>query len=286
MAQKTYKDKIMELYGGQQGQQTGGAQQPAPTAQQQSNAMLELILNRQPFSYDAKTDPAAQAARKEANRNARMVTQNTMGQYAGMTGGMPSTAAVSAAAQAGNQAMSLGADKVAELQRMAYNNYQTEGQNMNTMLALLQQQAGDEYNRAWNEDQRDYDRAQDEYQNKLALAQLKASYGDYSGLKELGIDVSNYGSGGSGVRYYKQSDETPKVDDSPTGLTDADYNDLLLAQGTSSYESVWARLAAQHGEAALIAAGFKKPQKAPSTNTGAPVRETIGQPGKPAIMPN
>ena len=64
MAQnKSYKE-LMELQG-----QSGGTQQGAGT--QSSNQMLDLILNRKPFQYNAQTDPAAQAARKTAARNAQ-----------------------------------------------------------------------------------------------------------------------------------------------------------------------------------------------------------------------
>ena len=262
---KSYKE-LMALQG-QAGAQTGA----------QSNQMLDLILNRQPFQYDQKTDPAAQAARKTAALNARAVTQNTLGQHAAMTGGMPSTAAVSAAAQAGNAALQQGADRVAELQELAYRNYQTEGQNMYNAYAAMQQAEGDAWNRNMQEQQWAYQKEQDakaqedaEYQKKLALAQLAASYGDDRLLKELGIDTSNYSAGGSGGGGYyttrnpvnPQNEDKEPVGGIPAGVK----NDLKYQYGSNLPEDVYEQVKAQYGEDALIAAGFTKKveQKKPS----------------------
>ena len=262
---KSYKE-LMELQG-QSGAGTGGAAT--------SNQMLELILGRKPHSYDPKTDPAAQAARKTAAMNAKTVSRDVLGQHAGMTGGVPSTAAVSAAAQAGNQELAKGADRVAELERLSFQNYQTEGQNMMNAYAMMQQQEGDAWNRQMQEQQWQYQKEQDqkaaadaEYQKKLAMAQLAAQYGDYGPLKELGINVNNYTAGGGGGGKYHYTDRTP-----------APKNELKFQYGTQLPADVWAELAAQYGEAALIAAGFSKKAASPghSGNTGGAAQK--GKPG-------
>lgn len=281
MAQNRSYKELMEL----QGQSNpGGGSGGAAT----SNQMLELILSRKPHSYDPKTDPAAQAARKTAAMNARTATQNTLGQYAGMTGGVPSTAAVSAAAQAGNQELAKGADRVAELERLSFQNYQQEGQNMMNAYAMMQQQEGDAFNRQMQEKQWAYQQEQDqkaaadaEYQKKLAMAQLKASYGDLSGLKELGIDTSKYtAGGGSGGGYsggYRSGSSggsgsgTGSGGEGAGGLSAAAKNELtMLAYDNGGYipADVWASYAAQYGEAALIAAGFKKKQTQSNPGSG------------------
>lgn len=270
---KSYRE-LMEL----QGAGTGKAAT--------SNQMLELILNRKPAQYNAATDPAAQAARKAAARNARAVTQDTMGQYAGMTGGVPSTAAVSAAAQAGNQAMAAGADKVAELEQMYLDRYHQETQGMYNAYGALQQAEGDAFNRQMQEQQWAFQKEQAakadeeaEYNKKLAMAQLKASYGDLSGLKALGVDTSKYaaggggGSSGGGYQYSNQNPNPPKKqDDTPKGLSDAVRNDLKYQYGSAIPADVWAQLAAQYGEDALIAAGFtrKAAQQKPPSGGGKP----------------
>lgn len=280
MAQnKSYKE-LMELQG-----QSGGTQQGAGAGT--SNQMLDLILNRKPFQYNAQADPAAQAARKTAARNAQAVTRDTLGQHAAMTGGVPSTAAVSAAAQAGNNAMQQGADRVAELEQLAFQNYQTEGQNMYNAYAAMQGAEGDAWNRQMQEQQWQYQKEQDaqaradaEYQKKLALAQLAAAYGDYSGLKALGIKPNNYsaggGSGGGGGSYRGSGGGSGGGSGSggTGGGGDDNGNNAALAALLTAYPgkvltaSEWAAAAAQYGEQFLIDNGFSK--KKPSGGGGGP----------------
>lgn len=277
MAQnKSYKE-LMALQG-QAGAQTGA---------QTSNQMLDLILGRQPFQYDQKNDPAAQAARKAAALNARAVTQNTLGQHAAMTGGMPSTAAVSAAAQAGNAALQEGTDRVAELQELAYQRYRNEGQDMYNAYAAMQGAEGDAWNRNMQEQQWAYQKEQDakaqaeaDYQKELALAQLKAAYGDLSGLKALGVDTSNYGSGGGysggGGGYRGSGGGSGGGSGSGGGGGDDNGNNAALAALLTAYPgktltaSEWAAAAAQYGEQFLIDNGFSKKKASPghSGNTG------------------
>lgn len=276
MAQnKSYKE-LLEL----QGAGTGKAAT--------SNQMLELIMNRKPAQYNAATDPAAQAARKAAARNARAVTQDTMGQYAGMTGGVPSTAAVSAAAQAGNQAMAAGADKVAELEQMYLDRYNQETQGMYNAYGALQQAEGDAFNRQMQQEQWQYQKDQDQYEKDLAMAQLKASYGDLSGLKALGVDTSKYaaGGGGGGGPYYTPGN--PKDKEPTGGLPNAAKNELTILaydNGGSIPADVWASYAAKYGEAALIAAGFKKKAQQSNPTPGSGSNSSGGgqKPGLPGL---
>lgn len=295
MAQNKIYKELMEL----QGQSGGTGQGSAQT----SNQMLELILERQPFQYNAQTDPAAQAARKTAARNAQAATRNTLGQYAGMTGGVPSTAAVSAAAQAGTAALQEGTDRVAELEQLAYQNYRNEGQDMYNAYAALQQQEGDAFNRqmqeqqwAYQKEQDAYQREQDEYNKKVAEAQLRAMYGDTSGLKALGIDLSNYNaagggySGGGGGGGYQSSTRNPGSNDKQPagGLDAAAKNELTILaydNGGSIPADVWASYAAKYGEAALIAAGFKKKAQQSNPSTGGGSNSSGGgqKPGLPGL---
>ena len=277
MAQnKSYKE-LMELYGTGSGA-AGSAGSGGGTAAGSStggggtatsNQMLELILNRAPAQYNPATDPAAQAARKQAARNAYAATRDTLGQYAGMTGGMPSTAAVSAAAQAGNQALAAGADKVAELEQLYLNNYDQETQNMYSAYGALQQSESDAWSRQMQEQQWQYQKEQDaqsradvEYERKLALAQLAAAYGDYSGLKELGIDTSAAAAGGGGGGYHYSGSGGSGGGNGGGGLDAATKNELKFQYGSQLPADVWDQLAAQYGEAALSAAGFTKKKAA------------------------
>lgn len=223
MAQnKSYKE-LMELAGAKTG-----------TNAQKANAMLELIEGRKPFAYDPVMDPAAQAVRKETARNIDRTTRDTMGSYAAMTGGLPSSAAVAAAAQAGNYAGAQGVDRVAELEQLARANYQQETADMQNMWSLFQNQADAERNQ------------------ELEMAKLAAAYGDYSGLKGLGIDTSKMGA----VSGYRSSGE----DAAPTGLSAAVVNDLLLQYGAMLPAAVYDQYAAQYGADALASAGFQRQQ--------------------------
>lgn len=277
MAQNKSWKELMELQG-----QSGG------TSQQKANAMLDLIEGRQPFSYDPSTDPAAQAVRQETARNIARTTKDTLGGYAAMTGGMPSSAAVSAAAQAGNQAAVTGADRIAELEQLARQNYMNEGTQMQNYWSMLQGQADSEYNRQMQEQQIAYQKEQAEYERKYQLALLQAQYGDYSGLKALGVDTSKYtASGGysSGGNGGGSSGNGGGNDTQPTGLDQGTINELKYQHGSTLPADVYAQLEAQYGAAALAAAGFRK-KKAPASGNGTPNRETIGQPAKPVMMPN
>lgn len=290
MAQNKSWKELMELQGA-----SGGS------SQQKANAMLELIEGRQPFSYDPNTDPTARAVRQETARNIQRSTQDTLGAHAGMTGGVPSSAAVSAAAQAGNQAAVTGADRIAELEQLARQNYMNEGTQMKNYWGMLQGQADSEYNRQMQEQQiayqkeqdeynKKYQMAQDEYNKKYQIALLQAKYGDYSGLKALGVDTSKMETAGGGGGYrgsgggYRGSGggsggsggsggNGGGGDDS--GLDpDEGYNAVLTAYpGMKIPEREWATLAAKYGEATLLNWGFSKKKATSSYERGEPVRD-------------
>lgn len=89
----------------------------------QQKAAFDAVTNREAFSYDPTQDVAWQNARKQYLREADRATQDTMGQAAGLTGGMPSTAAMTAASQAGDYYRGQLNDRMAEYQNMAYDRY-------------------------------------------------------------------------------------------------------------------------------------------------------------------
>lgn len=233
---KSYKE-LMELMG----------KTPADNAGK-ANAMLELIEGREPFSYDPSMDPAAQAVRQETARNIARTTRDTMGSYAAMTGGVPSSAAVAAAAQAGNYAGSQGTDRIMELEQLARQNYNQETNDMRNMWSIFQNQADAER------------------QQELEMAKLAAAYGDYSGLKGLGIDTSKVGN-----NYIRNpgNPADPVIEEEESGepkLDPATHNDLLsrYPDGVLPPE-----VFDQYDAAALTAAGFTRGQnQQPSGGTG------------------
>lgn len=104
------------------------------------SATLEKIGNvgSEPFTYDPETDPSMQAYRKAYLREADRNTRDVMGAYAGMTQGVPSSAAITAASQAGDYYRSQLTDKVPELEAQAYSRY-LNGQQQELSRLQLQQ---------------------------------------------------------------------------------------------------------------------------------------------------
>lgn len=86
-------------------------------------AAYDAIKNRQDFSYDPAQDTAWQSAKKMYAREADRATQDTMGQAAALTGGMPSTAAVTAASQAGDYYKAQMNDALGDYRQQAYQRY-------------------------------------------------------------------------------------------------------------------------------------------------------------------
>ncbi len=106
----------------------------------QISAALDAMLNRQPFSYDAANDPLYQQYRKQYTREADRSAEDVLGKAAVMTGGMPSTEAVTASQQASDYQMSQMTDKIPELQQLAYSMYQDklngDRADLNTLIGL------------------------------------------------------------------------------------------------------------------------------------------------------
>ena len=112
--------------------------------------LLGSILNREDFSYDPDTDPLYASYQKQYTREGQRANADAMGQAAAMTGGMPSTAAVAAGQQAGNYYAAKMADKIPELQQLAYSMYRDEGDNMRLNMEMLTALEQGDYNKYLN----------------------------------------------------------------------------------------------------------------------------------------
>ena len=208
--------------------------------------LLGQVLNRPEFSYSPDTDPLYSAYTKQYTREGKRATEDALGAAAAATGGLPSTAAVSAAAQAGNYYAAQMTDKIPELYQLAYNKYVTDHSMKLSDLGAVQSAEQADYSKFLDQmnqyntdrnflynqylaqlDQYNADRnfgygqhldevnnqtlirqenaalSDAEWQRKYELAQLAAGYGDYSGLRELGIEpdlsVITGGNGGGGT---------------------------------------------------------------------------------------
>jgi len=103
------------------------------------------ILGRGEFTYDPKKDPVYSAYQKQYAREGQRATANAMGEAAAMTGGQPSSWAMTAASQAGDYYASQMADKIPELYEDAYNRYLQEYQMKLSDLSALRGLESDDY---------------------------------------------------------------------------------------------------------------------------------------------
>ena len=126
------------------------------------------------WSYNPDTDPVWQAYQKQYRREGQRATEDTLGRVAGMTGGMPSSYAVTAASQAGNYYASQLSDKLPELYQDAYNRYLQEYQRQ---LGLSDAYAGF--------DNTEYQRWLQGQQQNLDLANAYNQYGQLDYQKYL-----------------------------------------------------------------------------------------------------
>jgi hypothetical protein len=91
--------------------------------QSQIDALTGAILGRDPFSYDKNKDPLYQQYAESYTRGGQRGMQDTLAQVSARTGGLASSYAQSAAQQTYNNYMAALADKVPELQQLAYSMY-------------------------------------------------------------------------------------------------------------------------------------------------------------------
>ena len=145
-------------------------------------ALTDAIANRKPFSFDAESDPSAQAARKSYLRDSKRATEDAIASASAMTGGIPSSYAVMAGTQAGDYHASQFADRVQALENAAYNRYINENSLKQTELNSLLERDANEKNAAYTE-----------HMNRVNAGE---NVGGYSNNNS--ISYSNYGSSSSG----------------------------------------------------------------------------------------
>lgn len=125
----------------QQTQTYSFSYQPAPTYVNRYQSLIDelrgKVLTQDPFSYDAESDPLFQQYRTSYTRSGQRAMQDTLGQMAARTGGMASSYAGSAAQQSYDGYMTALAGKVPELQQLAYEMYQDEGDKQRLNLEMI-----------------------------------------------------------------------------------------------------------------------------------------------------
>lgn len=122
---------------------------PAPTYQSRYQQQLDELLGKVqgygPFTWSKDTDPAYSAYAKQYRREGDRATANALAQAAAATGGQVSTAAMTAASQAGDYYAGQLADKIPELYENAYQRYLSDYSLLTNQLGQTQQAEQSEY---------------------------------------------------------------------------------------------------------------------------------------------
>ncbi len=118
---------------------------------EQYRDLLDQIVNRPEFKYDAETDPLYSQYRKQYAREGERATQDTLAAAAAATGGLPSSYAVTAAGQAGNYYASQMTDKMADLYQLAYNKYVSDHSMKQTDLDAIRIAEQSDYQKFLND---------------------------------------------------------------------------------------------------------------------------------------
>lgn len=144
--------------------------------------LIQGVLNREDFSYDPATDPLYQNYRKQYTREGQRATADTLGAAAAASGGIPSSYANTAAAQAGNYYAAQMTDKIPELYQLAYNQYLNDYNMQLSDLGVVQGAEQSDYDKYLNELQQyntdrafDYNAWLDEY--NMTKDQLQTAQG-------------------------------------------------------------------------------------------------------------
>ena len=252
-------EKIRSTYGGYTGGSTGAnwdINAPATPSSFESeyddliNAEIKNFQNSK-FEYDPDTDPALSAYKKAYTREGRRASEDTIAQAAAMTGGIPSSYAVSAGQQAGNYYASQIADKIPDLEQRAYDRYRTEKADLLNLIQLGEKERESQYQKhidnvnyemllddiERSENQIIKDEKRQQTLDELSKAELAASVGDYSLLKDLNINASLPTNDEENQR--KQFSDALKLAEAAASVGDYSYYEALgitpnIKEGNSS----------------------------------------------------
>lgn len=115
----------------------GGAPSYTSRYDEKLNELVDQILNRDPFSYDAENDPLYQFYQDKYQRNGDKAMRDTLGAQAARTGGLSSSYAGSVAQQSYNDYMQGLNDIVPELYKLAYSMYKDDEDSQRANVEML-----------------------------------------------------------------------------------------------------------------------------------------------------
>lgn len=115
----------------------GGAPSYTSRYDEKLNELVDQILNRDPFSYDAENDPLYRFYQDKYQRNGDKAMRDTLGAQAARTGGLSSSYAGSVAQQSYNDYMQGLNDIVPELYKLAYSMYKDDEDSQRANVEML-----------------------------------------------------------------------------------------------------------------------------------------------------
>ena len=143
--------------------------------------LYQQISNRQPFQYDAASDPLYNQYKEQYTQQGQQAMRDTMGQAAALTGGYGSSYGQAVGQQQYDAYLQRLNEVLPDLYRTAYDMYSAEGDRMNQQLQLAGQLRESEYGQF-------RDAVSDkQYADAYAIqeAEARAQYGDFSGYEAL-----------------------------------------------------------------------------------------------------
>lgn len=203
-----YEDKIAEL---EQGRPEDYQSKYDPKI----DALLNEILNRDDFSYDAMNDPLYQQYADMYRREGDRAMKETMAEAAAGAGGM-NTYAITAAQQANSYYNSQLNDKIPELYQLAYDMYLNDKESKVQDLGILQNMDATQYNRyrdTINDFYNDRNFAYGAYQDAVQQGNWQTNF-DYNGT----LDNRNF----NNSEYWKNKEW--------------DYNDMWVNKEWNAQE--------------------------------------------------
>ena len=235
------------------------------TYKKQVDDAMDKILNREKFSYDLNGDALYQQYKDQYSALGKQAMMDTMGQAAALTGGYGNSYASTAGNQAYQAYLQQLNDVVPELYGMARDQYDKEGDALQSQYALLADRQNTEYGQYrdtvsdWQanrdyltnmynaERDLDYNRYATNYSNALSNAQWQKTYDE--GIRQyneqMAFQKQQYedekkqksSSGGSGGGSSRGSDVGSNYEPKgPSGFSGSSYSDAaayLKANGKS-----------------------------------------------------
>lgn len=166
--------------------------------------LLADLLQREPFHFDINSDALYNQLRQSYEKQGQRAAADVYARSAAMTGGYGNSYAHSAAAQAYGSYLDALHEKEMQLYENAYDRYADENDRRLSMLKTVIGLENEQYDRNTDAEKTMYEREQEQMQaqqkseqdayernqDTLNFAYKMAQLGDFSYLKNAGIDVS------------------------------------------------------------------------------------------------